>query len=191
GWPVGLLAAWSREQDVRVCLPAWRVLRNLTLAERLLESPPPSDAPGDSSAERYTQCWPRDWLPADLLPLRARLLSVDYDSAWSEWRPRCPARRGRALAERADELRRQLIAAGLGDRPIVWVTHSMGGLLVKQLLATALLRLREACCSLSRSRRTGVGRLVLADADHLDVCKPRSRQSQVYQMVVEFVRDNC
>ncbi|XP_043196868.1 uncharacterized protein LOC122367629 [Amphibalanus amphitrite] len=84
--------------------------------------------------EPYTQCWPRDWLPSSLHPLKVRILSVDYDSAWSDWRPRCAARRSRTLAERAADLRKLLEDAGVGDRPIVWVTHSMGGLLVKKML---------------------------------------------------------
>jgi hypothetical protein len=29
---------------------------------------------------------------------------------------------------------KKLIQAGLGSRPIVWVTHSMGGLLIKSVL---------------------------------------------------------
>ena len=36
--------------------------------------------------------------------------------------------------ERADTFRSQLAAAGLGTRPIVFICHSMGGLLIKRLL---------------------------------------------------------
>ena len=96
-----------------------------------------SSSTSATTVEPYTQCWPRDWLPPDLLPLRVRILSVDYDSAWSDWRPRCAARRSRSLADRAAEMRRVLTEAGVGDRPVVWVAHSMGGLLVKQMLVDA------------------------------------------------------
>ena len=96
-----------------------------------------SSSTSATTVEPYTQCWPRDWLPNDLLPLRVRVLSVDYDSAWSDWRPRCAARRSRSLADRAAEMQRVLTEAGVGDRPVVWVAHSMGGLLVKQMLVDA------------------------------------------------------
>ena len=41
------------------------------------------------------------------------------------------------LSDRAKSVLLQLEVAGLGERPLVFVTHSMGGLLVKQLLRTA------------------------------------------------------
>jgi len=38
---------------------------------------------------------------------------------------------------RSEEIRRKLRKAGVGKRPVIWVVHSMGGLLVKQLLLDA------------------------------------------------------
>jgi len=41
------------------------------------------------------------------------------------------------------------------------------------------------------SAAAGTGRLVLADADHLSVCKPRHRLSDVYRLTVDFARGLC
>ncbi|EDO28472.1 predicted protein, partial [Nematostella vectensis] len=37
----------------------------------------------------------------------------------------------------SEELMHKLRKAGIGKRPVIWITHSMGGLLVKQLLLLA------------------------------------------------------
>uniref|UniRef100_A0A0M3JWZ0 Protein SERAC1 (inferred by orthology to a human protein) n=1 Tax=Anisakis simplex TaxID=6269 RepID=A0A0M3JWZ0_ANISI len=76
-----------------------------------------------------TRCWPRSWLPYDLhKPIR--ILALDYPSSISN------IRRGsvETLSERSSRFRKQLKAAGVGRRPIVFVGHSMGGLLVKRLM---------------------------------------------------------
>ncbi|KAM9435365.1 protein SERAC1 [Clarias gariepinus] len=86
--------------------------------------------------EDYTECWPKSWLAADCPNLR--ILSVEYDTHLSDWRAKCPAENQRkSLAYRSGELLRKLKAAGVGDRPVVWVAHSMGGLLVKKMLLDA------------------------------------------------------
>ncbi|KAM3861649.1 protein SERAC1 [Diretmus argenteus] len=88
------------------------------------------------SKEDYTECWPKSWLAADCPNLR--VLSVEYDSHLSDWKAKCPAENQRkSLAYRSQELLNKLKSAGVGERPVVWVAHSMGGLLVKKMLLDA------------------------------------------------------
>lgn len=84
----------------------------------------------------YSVCWPRDWLAQDCRHLR--IIGVNYDTNLSLWAPMCPVERlKRNLEYRSSELLKKLVQAGLGSRPIVWVTHSMGGLLIKSVLTKA------------------------------------------------------
>lgn len=84
----------------------------------------------------YTQCWPKDWLVADC-PL-LRVLAVDFDAQVSQWFQKCPVEsEKRTIVSRSNEILDKLIKAGVGKRPIIWITHSMGGLLVKKLLITS------------------------------------------------------
>ncbi|XP_061100132.1 protein SERAC1 [Conger conger] len=85
----------------------------------------------------YTECWPKSWLAADCPHLR--ILSVEYDTHLSDWRAKCPVENQRkSLAHRSRELLDKLKTAGVGDKPIIWVAHSMGGLLVKKMLLDAV-----------------------------------------------------
>ncbi|XP_048106285.1 protein SERAC1 [Alosa alosa] len=94
------------------------------------------DGTGPRGREDYTECWPKSWLASDCPSLR--ILSVEYDTHLSDWRAKCPAENQRkSLAYRSGELLKKLKAAGIGDRPVVWVAHSMGGLLVKKMLLDA------------------------------------------------------
>ncbi|KAI9544095.1 Serine active site containing protein 1 [Dissostichus eleginoides] len=88
------------------------------------------------SKDDYTECWPKTWLAADCPNLR--VLSVEYDSHLSDWMAKCPVENQRkSLAYRSRELLKKLKLAGVGERPVVWVAHSMGGLLVKKMLLDA------------------------------------------------------
>ncbi|KAM9298619.1 protein SERAC1 isoform 3-T4 [Morus bassanus] len=86
--------------------------------------------------ENYSQCWPKTWLASDCPALR--IISVEYDTHLSDWKAKCPVEAHRkSIAYRSNELLDKLRAAGIGDRPLVWVSHSMGGLLVKKMLVDA------------------------------------------------------
>ncbi|XP_075718826.1 protein SERAC1 isoform X1 [Rhinoderma darwinii] len=97
------------------------------------------DQPLDESAAQeddYTECWPKDWLAEDCPALR--IISVEYDTYISDWKAKCPADNHRkSMAYRSSELLNKLKMAGVGKRPIIWVSHSMGGLLVKKMLVNA------------------------------------------------------
>nr|XP_023020637.1 protein SERAC1 isoform X1 [Leptinotarsa decemlineata] len=84
----------------------------------------------------YTYCWPKDWLPEDCRNIR--VIGINYETSLSMWASICPTEKVKfTLEERSDDLLKKLLDAGLGQRPIVWVTHSMGGLIVKNILSKA------------------------------------------------------
>lgn len=45
----------------------------------------------------------------------------------------------RTLEGRTEKLMNQLLAIGIGDRPIIFLAHSMGGLLVKNMIVAGKL----------------------------------------------------
>ncbi|XP_063836831.1 uncharacterized protein LOC135085977 [Ostrinia nubilalis] len=86
--------------------------------------------------ECYSTCWPRDWIKEDYP--EARVISINYTSDPYLWRPlwikQCKRLR---LHERAEQMTKQLLELGVGERPIIWVGHSKGGLFIKQIYCEA------------------------------------------------------
>ncbi|GFR49269.1 hypothetical protein Agub_g11249, partial [Astrephomene gubernaculifera] len=77
-----------------------------------------------------SDCWPSTWLAREFP--RARLLSVEYLAPVSAWEGE-----SLPLEDNVSRVMGQLAAAGVGtgQRPVVFVAHSMGGLLVKEMMA--------------------------------------------------------
>ncbi|ENN72409.1 hypothetical protein YQE_10952, partial [Dendroctonus ponderosae] len=80
----------------------------------------------------YTYCWPKDWLAQDCKNIR--VIGINYNTSLSMWAPLCPSRKEKlTLNERSDLMVEKLVQSEVGKRPIVWITHSMGGLIVKNI----------------------------------------------------------
>ncbi|KAI3460251.1 hypothetical protein Pfo_016914 [Paulownia fortunei] len=84
----------------------------------------------DEDAGKQGTFWPGEWLAVDFP--HARLFSLKYKTNLTQW-----SGASLPLQEVSSMLLDKLVAAGIGDRPVVFVTHSMGGLVVKQMLYQA------------------------------------------------------
>ncbi|CAL1526995.1 unnamed protein product [Lymnaea stagnalis] len=79
-------------------------------------------------------CWPRDWLATDFPNIR--VVSIGYNSELHKWGDHCPYEQDKRTIEgRSKELMKKLQLAGVGSRPIIWIGHSMGGLIIKNIIS--------------------------------------------------------
>ncbi|KAF5444978.1 hypothetical protein F2P56_034069 [Juglans regia] len=84
----------------------------------------------DQEAGKLGTFWPGEWLSSDFP--QARMFTIKYKTNITKW-----AGASLPLQEVSSMLFEKLVAAGIGNRPVVFVTHSMGGLVVKQMLYKA------------------------------------------------------
>ncbi|KAI9113087.1 hypothetical protein K1719_015612 [Acacia pycnantha] len=84
----------------------------------------------DQESGKLGTFWPGEWLSSDFP--RARMFTLKYKTNLTQW-----SGASLPLQEVSSMLLEKLVAAGIGDRPVVFVTHSMGGLVVKQILYKA------------------------------------------------------
>ncbi|XP_013088301.2 protein SERAC1-like isoform X1 [Biomphalaria glabrata] len=82
---------------------------------------------------KTSACWPKDWLAQDCPNIR--IISIGYESKLHKWGDHCPYEQDKRTIEgRSREIIKKLQKAGVGSRPIIWVGHSMGGLLIKKII---------------------------------------------------------
>ncbi|CAN8327482.1 unnamed protein product [Cochlearia groenlandica] len=84
----------------------------------------------DQEAGKLGTFWPSEWLSNDFP--QARMFTLKYKTNLTEW-----SGASLPLQEVSSMILDKLVSAGIGDRPVVFVTHSMGGLVVKQILHKA------------------------------------------------------
>jgi len=83
--------------------------------------------------------WLCEWSTRDLQrnPKKCRILGIEYETAILFSQHQCPYDlETRTLQERAKTIGEKLLKAGVGERPVVFVCYSLGGLVVKQMLKT-------------------------------------------------------
>lgn len=94
----------------------------------------------DDQNGEYTFCWPMDWLPQEYPNIR--IIGLNYETSISEWSLNlmCPCDKTKSsLHDRAEEFLHSLTVSKVGrDCPVIWVGHSMGGLVAKSIIVQAL-----------------------------------------------------
>ncbi|XP_054791050.1 uncharacterized protein LOC129296480 isoform X2 [Prosopis cineraria] len=85
----------------------------------------------DQETGKLGTFWPGEWLSNDFPD--ARLFTLKYKTNLTQW-----SGASLPLQEVSSMLLEKLVAAGIGKRPVIFVTHSMGGLVVKQILYKAM-----------------------------------------------------
>lgn len=108
-------------------IQTWRSMTESGEIVTVMENNIPVEATSIESNPNDVICWPRDWLPKEFP--NARIISVGYEIHLSRWL-------GNALplGQQSVEICKKLSLAGVGKKPIIWVTHSFGGILTKELL---------------------------------------------------------
>lgn len=89
------------------------------------------------NTENHSYCWPLEWLPTSLKrrSLTPKIILMTYPTAVSSYSTYCLTEE-HTLQQRADILRQNIASLKLRG-PIVLVGHSMGGLLLKQIIVQA------------------------------------------------------
>merc|ERR1712012_1000365 len=164
------------------------------------------------SQDDYSFCWPRDWLAED--SNHVRVIGCDFDSYLSQWGGSCPTQsfEHQSLEERSEDMLKKLQAAGEGQRPTVFVGHSMGGLIIKKMLVNAQNSDDEERKKFAEntkgivfystphkgvnmtfvppeSSNPGVGDFYTVPFNHMDICKPSSKKSILFRKFYNLLWD--
>ena len=96
----------------------------------------------------HSVCWPTAWL-APKFP-KARLISAEYAAPATWWEGE-----SLPLYGTVNHLAEKLAAAGVGSRPVIFVCHSMGGVIVKEIIGRGTMK--EAPQSLQKISKSAAG----------------------------------
>ena len=161
GW-LGTLVQWLNSNDIEFCFSSSKILLNLNSNETCLSGDSLyilhplynetdesefdvifvhgllggvfrtwRQCDSEKNSPNYTKCWPKSWLANDIE--NVRILGIDYPTYLSDWNIECPSDKF-TLKDRSTQVINILTKEKVGQKPILWVVHSMGGLLVKQIL---------------------------------------------------------
>ncbi|KAK6639711.1 hypothetical protein RUM43_007986 [Polyplax serrata] len=137
-----------------------------------------------------TRCWPKDWLAHDCPEIR--LLGINYETNISKWTPLCPLTpMSGSIMDRSSHLLNILSQAGVGKRPIVWVGHSMGGLIVKGVLSLSRASSDPAVRSLYENTRGIVFYSTPHKGSHLAALNATSQMIFWPSVEVQELRENA
>lgn len=134
-----------------------------------------------------------DWLPQEYPDLR--VIGLNYETSISEWSPGlvCPCDRNKSsLHERSKEFLQSLVTAGVGrDCPVVWVCHSMGGLVAKSIIVQALNDLDPSVRAIGEN----TGAILFLGTPHKGspVAKLKHHVQLIFSPTIEVkeLRENC
>jgi protein SERAC1 len=104
--------------------------------------------------QTYSYCWPIDWIPLKFPQIR--VLGLQFESALSYWVKKvCPCEQNELkIRNRSADFLDRLKSAGVGEaRPVLWVCHSMGGLIVKGIINKALASSDERIQNIAKNTR--------------------------------------
>jgi hypothetical protein len=96
----------------------------------------------------HSVCWPTAWL-APKFP-KARLISAEYAAPATWWEGE-----SLPLYGTVNHLAEKLVAAGIGSRPVIFVCHSMGGVIVKEIIGRGTMK--DAPQSLRKISKSAAG----------------------------------
>uniref|UniRef100_A0AC35TK78 GPI inositol-deacylase n=1 Tax=Rhabditophanes sp. KR3021 TaxID=114890 RepID=A0AC35TK78_9BILA len=84
----------------------------------------------DSIKTKKTKSWISEWLVPEI-KTPVRVIASDYVSSFRTLRG---LKEG--LPHRARRLEKEFVECGIGQRPVLWIAHSLGGIIIKRILNT-------------------------------------------------------
>lgn len=123
------------------------------------------------------------------------MLGLNYETSISEWSLNllCPCEKNKSsLHDRSEELLNTLCASNVGrDCPVIWVGHSMGGLVAKSIIVQSLLSTEKSKRAIAENTRA----IMFLGTPHKGspVAKLKQHVQMIFSPTIEVkeLRENC